>query len=472
VPGLRPKTRKAAADLAEALARLPVLRQDALLYLLAGAFCAGVAGLAVTADYRGWAEIAAAPYLLAAGASELVLRRRLALAAKKEPEAPVSAEPTGVPSWFRRGVIVCLLCLVVFVPLGLQVTWRAEAPGPRTNSHQAMAQPEVAVIERAGDRFAHFRDPYLSHPTTVGVSPSNDYKSVNATSFFPYLPGMFVFGLANAAPIPRPLTDARVLLAAFSLLVVALALYLAPVSSRRKWRAFQFLLVLPTGALPIVTGGDDLPVLGLLLLGLVLVRRRQPVASGLAMGVAAVLKWTAWPLVLLALLAVRDEKDRPAVLRYGLSVLVIVVPVLAAAVGLNAHAFFENVVLFPLGLTKVHSPAASPLPGQALVQLLPGLKRPLTVGLVGGGAAVVLGFLWRHPPRTAYEAAHFAGWALLFATLIAPATRFGYLIYPANMLVWAYLLHEVSDTERRRPVLLDVVEQSGLSEAQLASSTW
>lgn len=473
VAGLRTKTRAAAAGLADRLTALPVLRQDALLYLLAGIFCAGVAALAVTADYRGWAEIALAPYLVAAAASELVLRRRRRRAAAIEGAAgPAGRDTSGQPSRFRRGLILGVLCLAVLVPLGLQVTWRAEATGTKTNPHRAMAQPEVAVIERAGDRFANFHDPYLSNPSTVGVSPSNDYKGVNATSFFPYLPGMFVFGLANPAPIPRPLTDARVLLAGFTLLVVGLALYLAPVTRRRKWRAFQFLLVLPTGALPIVTGGDDLPVLALLLLGLVLVRRRQPVLAGIAMGAAAILKWTAWPLVLLAVLAVRDEEDRPAILRYGLAVLAIVVPVLAAAIGLNAHAFFENVVLFPLGLTKVHSPAASPLPGQALVQLLPGLKRPLTVGLIGGGALVVLGFLWRHPPRTAYEAAHFAGWALFFATVIAPATRFGYLIYPANMIVWAYLLHEVPDGVRRRPALLDVVERSTPGETQLASSTW
>lgn len=457
--------RRLVGELWRFLTALPVLRQDALLYLASAVFCAGVAGLAVTADYRQWAEIAFAPYLLAALACEAVHRRRERQASESPGRSP--SDVAGRASEFRRGVVLALLCLAVLAPLFLQVTWRAEAASPRTNPHGALAQPEVAVIERAGDRFDHFEDPYLSHPSTVGVSPSNDSKRVNSTSFFPYLPGMVLFGVANAV-LAKGLGDARLWLAAFTLLVVAAALYLVPATSRRKWHAFQFLLVLPTGALPIVTGGDDLPVLALLLLGLVLVRRRQPVLAGLFMGLAGTLKWTAWPLVLLALLCVRDEEDRPAILRYSLSVLVVVIPVLGAGVALNAHAFVENVVLFPLGLTKVHSPAASPLPGQALVQLLPHFKRPLTIALVGGGALAVLACLVRYPPRTAYEAARFAGWALAFATVIAPATRFGYLIYPANMLVWAYLLHEVPAEQ--------AAEDEELAQAragpQLASSTW
>ena len=439
------------------------------MYLFSTAFCAGVAGLAVTADYRLWAEIAAGPYLCAAILCELVHRhRRRGVGARPSDSREVSGRATNL----RRGMVIGLFLLAVVLPLSLQVVMRADAPGPRTNPRRAMAQPEVAVIERAGDRFASYKDPYLSHPTTVGVSPSNDYKGVNAHSFFPYLPGMVLFGLANAAPIPKPFTDARVVLAGFSVIVVALSLMLVPATSRRRWRAFQFLLVLPTGALPAVTGGDDLPVLALLLLGLVLVRRRQPVWAGIAMGLSAILKWTAWPLVLLAFLAVRDEEGHPAITRYSLAVVVIVVPVLGAAILLGPHAFFENVILFPLGLTKVHSPAASPLPGQALVQLLPRLKRPITIGLVALGAVAVLTFLWRRPPRTAYEAAHFAGWALAFAIVIAPATRFGYFIYPANMLVWAYLLHEVPDGSRRRPALLDVIENLPAEGPQLASPTW
>ena len=415
----------------------PVLRQDAALYALAAVFSIGVIGLAVTADYRLWAEIALVAYLVAAVACE-VGNRLLTRAAARHASPP----PDVTTSWFRRGVILAVLVGAVLLPLGILVSLRASATTCVTNPHGARVQPEVAVIERAGDRLAAFRDPYLSHPQTVGVSPSNDCKSVDAHSYFPYLPGMIPFGLPNAANLPAGLGDARVALVGFTLLVVPLALYLAPATRRRKWRAFQFIVVLPTGALPMVTGGDDLPVLALLLLGLVLLHRRRPVLAGLVMGLAGTLKLTAWPLVLLALLAARDEDDRPAAFRYGLSVLYVAVPVIGAGAALGPHAFWRNVVLFPLGLTHVHSPAASPLPGQVLVQLLPSFKREITVALVAFGAIVVLTMLVRRTPRTAYAAARFAGWSLALATVIAPATRFGYLIYPANMIVWAYLLHE------------------------------
>ncbi|MGH9297234.1 MAG: glycosyltransferase 87 family protein [Acidimicrobiales bacterium] len=412
---------------------LPVLRQDALLYAASAIFAVGVAQIAVTADYREWAQIAIAPYVIAALASEGILRWRRHGSAASAEQVEREDEADG-SSLLRRSLAIGVLLLCVLLPLALQISWRAHGrPG-------AQAQPEVAVIERAGDRFAHFSDPYLSHPRTVGISPSNDARSVNADSYFPYLPGMVPFGLLNAVNGPAEVTDARVLLAGFTLLVVLLALSLARSPSRRRWRAFQFLVALPTGALPIVTGGDDLPVIALMLLGLVLVQRRRPLAAGLVLGIAGTLKLTAWPLVILLALAARDEDDQPAPLRYLAAVLVVIVPVLAAAASLGPHAFFENVVMFPLGLTKVHSPAASPLFGQELVTLLPGLKRELTVGLLGGGAIVILLMFARHVPRDAHAATRFAGWALAFVTVIAPATRFGYLIYPANLLVWAYLV--------------------------------
>jgi hypothetical protein len=437
--------RRRVSLLVSEIADLPALRQDALLYLLAGVFAGGESVLAITADYREWGRIAVGPYLAAALACELGHRLRARRSTAARGFDPDAGHET---SSLRRGIVFALLVAVVIVPLGLLVTWRAGDP-PVTNPHGAQAQPEVAVIERAGDRFARFKNPYLAKPTSVGVSPSNDVKTVDADAFFPYLPGMVPFGLTNAASVPTALTDARLPLAAFTLIVVLLSLALVPASSRRRWRAFQFLVVLPTGALAMVTGGDDLPVLALLLLGLVFLQRRQPVAAGIAMGLAGTLKWTAWPLVALVLWSARDEDERRAIARYGLTVLLVAAPIVGAGAFLGSHAFLENVVLFPLGLTKIHSPAASPLPGQILVQLFPAEKKVLTAALIGIGAVLVIAMLVRRPPRTPYQAAWFAGWALAFATFIAPATRFGYLIYPANMFVWAYVLHERKDRSKQ-----------------------
>ena len=55
-----------------------------------------------------------------------------------------------------------------------------------------------------------------------------------------------------------------------------------------------------------VTGGDDLPVIALMVLGLALATRRRPISSGLAMGLAGTLKFTAWPLLLLLALGRSD----------------------------------------------------------------------------------------------------------------------------------------------------------------------
>jgi hypothetical protein len=211
-----------------------------------------------------------------------------------------------------------------------------------------------------------------------------------------------------------------------------------------------------------VTGGDDLPVLALLFLSLALATRRKPVWSGLAMGFAGTLKFTAWPLLVLLALGERDRQGRRAMLRYSLAVLAVVVPVLGIGIGLAPRAFVLNAIRFPLGLTKVKSPAASPLIGQERVSLFPGAKPELIVilGLVG---VLLLGYaIWRWPPSNPRNAAGFSGLAMLLATLLAPATRFGYLIYPLNLLTWAVLL---------KPTLLPGVGGASASETSQEPSS-
>ena len=96
-------------------------------------------------------------------------------------------------------------------------------------------------------------------------------------------------------------------------------------------------------------------------------------------------------------------------------------------------------VLFPLGLSGVNSPAASPLPGHLLVTAFPFLHRalPLAVGLIGG--ALLAWYLYRRPPQTAAQVCTLGGVVMAVITLLAPATRIGYLLYPINFFVWAYL---------------------------------
>jgi protein-S-isoprenylcysteine O-methyltransferase Ste14 len=106
------------------------------------------------------------------------------------------------------------------MPLSLEVMWQADTGGT------VHAQPEVVVVEHAGDRVVHGQDPYQlvdgRHATVAVARGEPGYDAYN-----PYLPLMSVFGLAHGTKAPRRLTDARVAFSIITILTVvaALALY-------------------------------------------------------------------------------------------------------------------------------------------------------------------------------------------------------------------------------------------------------
>lgn len=392
------------------------VRLDAALYLGSAVFAAGTILMAVSANYRIWGEIAGVTYLVA-GLTCLAASFSKSKADK-----------------IRIGVFIFVLIGAVLLPLGAELTLRADArPG-------ANAQSEVAVIERAGDRVASGHDLYLSDPTSVGISPSTDQHQIDSTSYFPYLPGMAVFGLLNAVPGPAELRDARFALAGFTLAIAAVAMAISGASLGEYGRVLQVLVVLPTGALALVTGGDDLPVLALMLLSVVLAKRCKPVGAGVAMGLAAILKFTAWPLAVLICFGIRDSNGRRAPYRYGIALALVIIPVVVIGIIPSPASFMVNVVRFPLGMAKIASPAASPLLGQVLVNAFPSDKRLIEVLLVAIGAAIVLWCIYKSPPRTVGDGIKFAAFAMLLATILAPATRFGYLTYPIDLVTWAWFI--------------------------------
>jgi hypothetical protein len=434
------------------LERIPVLVQDALLYIVAAGFAFLTSAFAVSSDYRSWGWFAGIIYVVAA-VTALISERVIG-------HSQLPSEPLAAKIFAARKVIVALVvCGAVFAPLAAEVGWRAEAtPG-------AHAQPEVPVIERAGDRVAAGHSPYLANPTQVGNDASSDSKTIDDESYFPYLPGMAVFGLTNALALPVALTDARLLIVAFTIAVSALALRLAGAGSGRRLRVLQFLVALPLGALPLVTGGDDLPVIALVLLGLVLAARRSPILAGFALGCAATLKFTAWPILLLMALASQDRLGRRAPGRYLAAAAFIVVPVTAIGLIPSPRAFVESVIKFPLGLTGVRSPAASPLLGQVVTNLLPSERRPITFALLAVGLVIVIVVGKLRTPRTTAQVAGFTAFALLVATVLAPATRFGYLIYPADLAAFAYLVAGM------RPASLSSAKSAPSGQSASSSST-
>jgi Glycosyltransferase family 87 len=411
------------------LTRVPPIDLDALLYGASALFALFTSMFAKNSDYRLWGRVATVAYLvatvicLAARAAAPALRRRV-----------------------RGALLLGLFLSVVVGPLCAEIAWRAEgAPG-------AHAQPEVAVVERAGDRIASGASPYLAAPRDEGISPSSDARSVNATSYFPYLPTMALFGIPSAW-WSGAAGDARWYFVALTLGAIALALALArrTGSLRGVDRVIQFLIVLPLGALPLVTGGDDLPVLGLMLLALVLGEQRHPLLAGLTAGLAATLKFTAWPILVLLALSSRSREGRRATGPYLASVVAISLPITLLGYLSGRRGFVENVIRFPLGLGAVRSPAASPLLGQFLTASFPGERRLITALLGLAGLVALAGVLRRFPPHTTAAAAGAAAFALLLATVLAPATRFGYLIYPANLALWAGALAPQLPGERRPP---------------------
>ncbi|MFJ6180511.1 glycosyltransferase 87 family protein [Streptomyces sp. NPDC092295] len=265
-------------------------------------------------------------------------------------------------------------------------------------------QLEVDVVERSGELLLRTGSPYLPEPAGLA-----DYN--------PYLPGMAVFGALPG--------DARWWLAACFLGALTLAV--------RRSAPVLLIAACPPVALPLAVGGVDLPVAGLMCLGLTLAGQGRAGRAGLVLGAAAALKWTAWPAlpVAVALLAARSGR-RPA-LRCGAVALTAgaaaVVPVALA----DPTGFHRNVIAFPLGLTTTPSPAATPFPGRLLADHVPGGALVASV-LLAVAAVLLAGSLLVRPPRTVAAAARRLALGLTVAIALMPASRFGYLVHPLVLL--------------------------------------
>lgn len=390
------------------------LTGDALLYGLATLFSLGT-GLYSTANAQWhWGFLSMGPYALAA---------LLAL---------VGARFAGAHDGKLRVALVGLVMLgAVIVPLAMEVHWRTEQPS------RGFAQPEVLVIERAANDLIKDGTPYQSYWRNGHMVNAVPHLATYE-SFFPYFPLMSVFGLPHAeSGTSSPLSDARVIMTIMTMLTSGAALVLLRATRRQKVRIAQFLLALPTGALFLATGGDDMPILALSLLGVAALQRRANNVAGVSLGLAAAMKLTAWPLALGALLVARDRRDAPA--WRGIAswmVAILAVTILPFAVS-SPFAFMSNVVAFPMGLAHVASPAASPLPGHLLTVAWAPVGHLLTPVTLLVGGFLTTRYARRHWPLDLSRL--LAIMAALSTALIfmASATRVGYLIYPLNFVLWS-----------------------------------
>jgi glycosyl transferase family 87 len=385
------------------------LAADLWLYAASAVFALVTALTSTLLPHRAWGAIACWAYTVAflLATAQFVIRRRLPAYAWSGTRA-------------RAALTWATWATAALVPLIFQAVQRAGGRADR-------AQEEVLVVERMGERLLHTGTPYLGPDAILALPPGD-----RLMAYSPYQPGMAVFGLPRALAGDFWWTDARVWFAVVTAAALICAVRLMPATSGMV-RAIQVVTVLPICALTLATGGDDLPVLALCLLALALAATGRYGWAGLAVGAAASVKLFAFPvvavLVALALATGRGRRLLPGAL--GLPVLVLIPPLLV-----NAGAFVENVIRFPLGHGLVTSPAQSPFPGYLIAQHGPG-GRYLAAGLLVAVAAAIAVRLVRRPPRTAAAAALISGYGLLAAILLMPTTRFGYLLYPAAFLIWA-----------------------------------
>jgi Glycosyltransferase family 87 len=358
-------------------------------FLIFAAFAAGVALFSNNDLHRLWGMIAVCAYATAAAS---------------------------VVAWRSRGIDLALLLSLggaLITPLFVNAT-----TGRR--------QPEVSVIMRSARQLVHHQSPYQSAASLATVHDPYAYN--------PYLPVMSLFGIPRALFGDGVITDPRIWFGIAFLLFFGLALAIAGARHVIRWTLF--VAASPVIALELATGGTDVPIVGLMCLGLALLWRRPNfVLAGVAIGIAAAAKATAWPAVVVAgvLIGVRDGA-RPLLAFLG-SAFAACAALIGPVAILWPSALVENTIMFPLGLAPIKSPAASPLPGHALAQTGSVGHLIVLVLLLLAGVAVLVSLVVK-PPRTVPAAA----WRLIISLAVmftlAPATRFGYFIYPAALLLW------------------------------------
>lgn len=380
----------------------------AVLLAVCALFACAVAAISSDAPQRLWGEIAACSYGLAALAALAGRRRGLPLA--------VAISVTGA----------------ALIPL----VWMASS---------RMGQPEISVVIRSARLFLHQGTPYEGAGAIAAAHGPYAYN--------PYLPALAFFGLPHALFGGGLLTDPRVWFGVVFLAAFGAALKVSGVP--RPWLWAAVVTASPIIAYPLSTGGDDLPVLALICLGLALLRpaagpdaaalddtgglaTQRIILAGLTLGLATAMKATAWPALAVALALVAVRCGRRAAAWLVLVTLCVPLAVDGPVLFAQPSSVVSNTILFPLGLTKIQSPAAAPLPGHLMAESWSwGHYAAIGVILLAGLAIAVS--LVVSPPRD--ERA--AGWRLVIGVTLmfafAPASRFGYIVYPLGLAAWLLL---------------------------------
>ncbi|THV40503.1 glycosyltransferase 87 family protein [Glycomyces buryatensis] len=402
-------------------------------------------------------------------------------------------------SWFKRSLIAgATAAAVVAIPVLSQAFERANGVANR-------AQEEVIVVEHSGRRLLETGSPYLHADAIAALTePIMGYN--------PYQPGMAVFGLPSALFGEHWWTDARLyfLLVSAACMVGAMRLLAGRAGKGLLLRAFQASFIFPVCALTFSTGGDDMPVVALMVLGLAFASRGRWTGAGLALGAAGALKLFAWPVaVVLAVLALRSmlnsrvearAEERPASdgSSDAMRSLDDEAPKADTTDGSTPEADAPGSGTFAAETTGGSTRVVDSTADGALRRLSIGFLAPVALtmvpvllvdargffdnvlafglghgvvespaqsplpgflvaqhvpggeliapALLGACAIVIAMLLWTRPPATAASAALWSAAGLSAAFLLMPSTRFGYLLYPIVLLGWWLPLRDAAAT--------------------------
>lgn len=336
------------------------------------------------------------------------------------------------------------------------------------------ATAEVSVVVRSAFLLVEHGSPYL--PTTQLLS----WQSYN-----PYLPAMSLLGLPRVAGLTGALGDPRLWLTVLSVGLIGLAFSVAAPHGVWQCRDCRramllrtlFAVVSPVFALPLTLGVTDPPVIALVCLALactirparategggalrhhLAVARRfldnpaaYPLLAGLAIGGACAMKATAWPaLPVIAVMLLARDGARVAARFVATAVLSSLALVFGMAPALltKPSAAFQNIVAFPLGISRHLTPAASPLPGHVLASTGP-VGHLAAIGLLLAAAVSVGAWLLLRPPPDVRSAGIRLAVGLVLMFGLAPDARFGYFAYPAGVVGWLLLTRRVRLHRRR-----------------------
>jgi uncharacterized membrane protein len=199
-------------------------------------------------------------------------------------------------------------------------------------------------------------------------------------------------------------------------------------------------------------------VIAMLMGAIVLVRNDRPVAAGVMGGLTLAAKQTSILVLPFLVFAIpRGLPRRRFVLTVGALGAAAIVPFALW----DLDAFVEDAILFPLGLGRGESAAATPTLGSLLLDLFPRSRTVVTVLLVAAIVVIAALLLFRGRGPSLSQACARAAGAFLTAIALAPAARVGYLVYPANLIVWAIAFRAPSPRGRwafRRRVLREPSE--------------